>query len=358
VADNDDVHGISDGGSGDDVTSDDALDAARFDEEQFDDVTAALAGLSFLNPTSELSDPMPEAVWERLSRAMATEASARSASQHENVVAFPAVAEPPREVKSEPRRFRWVGGLVAASVAVLAITVGVQVTGGGSGSGDIVAGEAAKAVPTGAAPNAPSPLAAAPFSASTPETTAAPGLLSSFSAADSAVESAPSSATPAGGASPSAIARSVPSPSAEQPAKLVVDSNTQYTQAGLSGQVTTLLDRLGVHSAREAEQMPPQKTAMPVEDGFTSSWASLRDCLSWLAKSPRAQALVVDRGTFEGAAAGVIVVPADDVDAAVTPPPTATVESSMGTMDVWVVDPSCRHQVDSILEYLPYAWSR
>jgi hypothetical protein len=27
-------------------------------------------------------------------------------------------------------------------------------------------------------------------------------------------------------------------------------------------------------------------------------------------------------------------------------------------MDVWVVDPSCRHQVDSIMEYLPYAWTR
>jgi hypothetical protein len=139
---------------------------------------------------------------------------------------------------------------------------------------------------------------------------------------------------------------------------MVIDSNTQYTEAGLTGQVTTLLDRIDVHSAREAALMPPKPIAWPVEDGFTASWSSLRDCLSWLAKSPRAQALVVDRGTFEGAEAGVIVIPADQVDADVTPPPTATVESSLGTMDVWVVDPACQQEVDSIIKHLPYIWPR
>jgi len=336
------------------MTPDDVLDAVRFDEERFDDVAAALAEASFLNPTSEPSDPIPDRVWDRLSLALGTEAAARAAGQHDNVVRFPAATDQratDQVTTAEPRRFRWIGGLVAASVAVLAITVGVQVFGGSSTSGNLVAGEATKAVPTIAALTAASPPAAAAPSVPAVQDSAVP-----FSAADSAVQAAPSSATSAGGASPSVDVRALSSPAPEQPAKLVVDSNTQYTQAGLSGQVKALLDGLGVHSAKEAEQMPAQKTAMPVEDGFTSSWASLRDCLSWLVKSPRAQALVVDRGTFEGAAAGVVVVPASEVDPSVTPPPTATIESSVGSMNVWVVDPSCRHQVDSIKEFLPYTW--
>ena len=323
MADNDDVTGM---------TPDELLDAARFDEERFDDVSAALAEVSFLNPSSETSEPIPDWAWDRLSTAIGTEAAARAVAQHDNVVPLSRATETPPSSRSS-RGMRWTGGLVAASVAVLAVTVGVQVMGGSSASNNVVAGQAPTITQTSAALKETTPFSA---------------------------DEAPAAAAPAaaGGASPAADARALGGPLVEQPAKLVVDSNTKYTEAGLSGQVTALLNRLGVHSAQEAALMPPQPTAMPVEDGFTSSWAQLRDCLSWLAKSPRAQALVVDRGTFEGADAGVVVVPASELPASVSPPPTATIESSMGAMDVWVVDPSCRHQVDSIMDYLPYTWGR
>jgi hypothetical protein len=314
--------------------SDDSDDAERFDTEAFDDVQASLNGAPHLRPDSELPDVMPDWVWDRLSATLAAEAAARAAETHDNVVllgaagtgAGTAATTATSTPRSESHPFRWVGGLVAASVAILAITVGVQVTGGSSSSGDLVAGEAVRSIPTSLA-KIPSPAAGAA------ELGAAP--LADTSAAAEA-----------------------PAPTTDQPAKMVIDSNTQYTEAGLTGQVTTLLDRIDVHSAREAALMPPKPIAWPVEDGFTASWSSLRDCLSWLAKSPRAQALVVDRGTFEGAEAGVIVIPADQVDADVTPPPTATVESSLGTMDVWVVDPACQQEVDSIIKHLPYIWPR
>ncbi len=330
MADNDDAI--------DGSTPDDVLDAARFDSEQFDEVAAALADLSFLDPRTEPTEPMPDWAWDRLTMAIATEASLRAADQHENVVAFPAAASTtvvpaaPAD-KGEPHRFRWMGGLVAASVAILAITVGVRVTGGTS-SGDIVAAESPVSVSAAAAPLGAPPASATAFSA----------------------EGAGGQDSLAVAAAPSAVAKAV-TPNPAQPAKMVVESNTQYTEAGLTGQVKTLLDKLGVHSAREARTMPAQPVQMPVDDGFTSSWSALRDCLAWLVQSPRAQALVVDRATFEGADAGVIVVPASDVDASVSPPPTATIESSMGTMDVWVVNPACRHQVDSIMEHLPLVWA-
>jgi hypothetical protein len=324
----------------DDQLDDDPRDAERFDSVRFDDVEAALAAAPHLSPTAEVSEPMPDWAWERLSAALGTEAAARAVATHDNVVPIGSPAPP--IVASEPRKFRWVGGLVAASVAILAITIGVRVTGGTSSSGGIVAADAPKIVSTLAAT-----LPATPGAAPAPQ-------------AFSAAEAGPSSDAVAGGVLPSGPSpatspnlRSNTTAPTDPPAKMVIESNTQYTQAGLTGQVKTLLDRLGVHSAREAALMPAQPVQWPVEDGFTSSWKSLSDCLGWLVKSPSPQALVVDRATFEGSDAGVIIVPADQVDASVSPPPTASVTSSLGTMDVWVVNPACRHQVDSILEHLP-----
>jgi hypothetical protein len=303
------------------MADDDARDAELFDTEQFDDVQAALAGLSHLDPATEPSEPMPQWAWDRVLLALDNEAAARAAASHDNVTVL---APPAAPQSTERHRFRWVGGLVAASAVILAVSVGVQLTGGPATPPNVVAGAAPQSAPSSltklAAPAAPTAQQDAAQAFTTPESAAAG------------------------------------SAAVEQPAKMVLQSDTQYTQAGLTGQVRALLDRVGVHSAREAEQLQPQPIAMPVEDGFTTSWDRIRDCLSWLAKSPSVQAVVIDRGTFEGSEAGVIIVPADVVDPNVTPPPTATLESSLGTLDVWVVDPSCRQQVDSIMEHLPFTW--
>jgi hypothetical protein len=61
-------------------------------------------------------------------------------------------------------------------------------------------------------------------------------------------------------------------------------------------------------------------------DGFTASWAGLRDCVAGLAGSASVQAIVVDRATYEGRDAGVVVLP--------------TVRET-ATVDVWVVEPTC-----------------
>ncbi len=182
--------------------------------------------------------------------------------------------------------------------------------------------------------------------------------------ADPAAKSAPESAAgdSAAAAQPfssggAELAAEAPAADAAQPAKMVMASNINYTEAGLTSQVTQLLDRVDVHSAQEAALMPAQPVQLPIDDGFTRSWDTLRECLTWLAKSANAQALVVDRARFEGAEAGVVVAPAGTVDPATSPPPTSTIDASTGDLDVWVVKPDCP-TVEAVIAYQPYAWQR
>ncbi len=93
------------------------------DPEVLAAVQRALADLTFLRPdegapdASPAPEPMPDWAWARISSALSTEAAhAEPSARH------------PRS-----RLVRWGGGLVAASVAVLAVGLGVQVfSAGGS----------------------------------------------------------------------------------------------------------------------------------------------------------------------------------------------------------------------------------
>ena len=313
--------------------ADDPADGLAVDETAFPEVRAALAGLSFLRP-EPVSDPMPEEVWERLAAVLAAESAARGRAEADsppgpvaapdNVVTLTPRSDAPAR---RPALHRWVGGLVAASVVVVALgVVGVVLRDGAQ-------------PPVVAAGDAPAPSPAAASGEAIGE------------AFGGAADSGLAPVAPTSGARLSEeMTSKVPA------ARMVMASNTNYTRSGLSGQVTTLLDTVDVHSAREAVEMPVIPVALPPEDGFTQSWEKLRDCLTWLAKSADAQALVVDRGTFEGLPAGVVVAPAGEVDPATSPPPTTTMDSEMGTLDVWVVKPECQKAQDSIVSYLPYSW--
>jgi hypothetical protein len=297
---------------------DDVLDDPSIDSQALAAVASALTGLTFLDPaTADVAEPMPADTWARLSAALAAEAAVRAAMTHDNVVLFPEPGELAPSRRS--RGMRWAGGLVAASVAIIAVGIAVS-TLTTTGSSDVmVAGEAA--VPAAAAKSASVP----PL----PE---------------------PSNAVPAQAGQSDVTAASVP----VQPAKVVMASNVNYTRAGLNDQVTSLLDSVDVHNAEEAEAMPAEPLALPVDDGFTASVDTLRACLLWLAKSAQAQALVVDRARYEGSAAGVIVAPAAQIDPATTPPPTTTLETPSGTLDVWVVKPECQQVRGGMVAHLPY----
>ncbi len=109
----------------DELLLDDSAAEAAFDDARPDEITAALAGLAFLDPAREadLADPpMPDWAWDRLVAALDTEAAQRPAP--DNVLAF--TPRPATETARPSRALRWAGGLVAASVAVVAVGVAVS----------------------------------------------------------------------------------------------------------------------------------------------------------------------------------------------------------------------------------------
>ncbi|MHB1065908.1 MAG: hypothetical protein ACYC2Z_00550 [Candidatus Nanopelagicales bacterium] len=265
--------------------------------DDFAEVRAALAGLDFLRPDWSAVDPAPPAipggVWARLDHALVSEAASRAAEMQGNVV-----------VLSHPRR-RWAGGLVAAAVAVVAVGAGVAVV-QGAGTRSIVATESAK-------------------QAAIPEETAV-------------LAEAPAE----GGAGDLAVAAPAPAPSAVVPAsRIVMASNTDYTPSSLRSQVATMV-RERFATPEDAYGDTAVAVQLPVVGGFTRSWDALRDCLRELTRSSTIQALVVDRGTFNGSAAGVIVAP---------------VEDGVGLFDVWVVNGDCEQLMAPLDDFALYEWA-
>jgi hypothetical protein len=139
---------------------------------------------------------------------------------------------------------------------------------------------------------------------------------------------------------------------------MVMASGTNYTSAALQTQVIDLLDQVGADNPDMAAALPEQApAAWPVgTGGFTASMSSLRDCITSLTQSPEVQALVVDHSTYQGADAGVVVAPALFRSDAATPSPTATIDTNMGRLDVWVVNPDCSTVDRKVLQYLLDQW--
>jgi ketosteroid isomerase-like protein len=246
----------------------------QVDPDDLAAVEQALAGLDFLRPDAPLAaEPMPDWAWDRLTTAMAAE-TARATH-------VPAAGR--------SRLARWGGGLVAASVAVVAVGVGVTAFQGEGSGGAVVAGDAA----------APAPSVAALSAEAGPERLAFAGI---------------------------------------SPAHMLVDSDTDYTAAGLRSQVRQVLTAFGVGDEEQAKQVMAAETPVVVEGagvpttGFLASEESLRDCITKLTQDAEATALMVDRSTYEGQDAGVVVAP-EDAPVASTP--------TMDELLVWVVDEDC-----------------
>ena len=143
-----------------------------------------------------------------------------------------------------------------------------------------------------------------------------------------------------------------------QPARVVLASGTDYTPAGLGTQVTGLLDRVGVDDAEDARAMPIE-TSLPAvgASGFTASMTALRECITALTESTQSQALVVDRATYQGSDAGVVVAPTYDDPPSTSPAPTATLTTDMGELDVWVVNPDCSVVDPSVMLHVLHRWA-
>jgi hypothetical protein len=119
---------------------------------------------------------------------------------------------------------------------------------------------------------------------------------------------------------------------------MLVDSDTAYTATGLRAQVRQVLRSFGVSDDEQArkvlsEEAPAEVDGVgPTSTGFLASEESLRDCITKLTDDAEATALLVDRSTYEGQDAGVVVAP-DDAPIASAP--------DMNELLVWVVDEDC-----------------
>lgn len=267
----------------------------------------ALGDLDFLRPETPLDDaPMPDWAWERIAASLDDE----------------------RGTAPAPRRgwARWAGGLVAASVAVLAVGVAVT-TFSGSGGGDVLVAEGA---PAPSAPPAPDPDAGG-TGADTADAAAAP-LVAAADEADTAA--APSTE---GRAADVALPGMLSFAGMVPPAATVLGSQTDYSTPELESQVADVLDDMDMRMPRmkQALEQPPAELDVPLLPASAVQQASqtLRDCVTRLTQLADSTALLVDWSQVDGQDAGVVVVPEYDGPDQSIP--------DLQELDIWVIDPEC-----------------
>jgi hypothetical protein len=250
-------------------------------------VIEALAGLDFLDPNRVTPEPMPDAVWEQLNTVLSLEQASRSGGgASSEILSFPTGGR---------RRLNLTSGLIAASVAFLAVGLAVVAL-RPTATSDVVAGSSADTVVAeSSAANAPQVLQAG----------------------------------------------FVP------PARAVTQSDMAYTPENVVGQIDSMIDGFGMSSPLEMLTMDSPKTMKKAmrTSGFMASDEKLRNCITMLTKSDQSQALIVDRAQYMGSDAGVIVIPAFMAIDISSPPP-----SNMPiTLDIWVVGPNCGEQDGAVL---------
>jgi hypothetical protein len=280
-----------------------------------------LEAVAFLRPDSAGTTPMPADVWQRIEAVLAAESSRRgpvsapvaAAAEVGDADPSPAAVIPiTRARRSGP--MRWAGGVVAAGVVVVAgaVVVPTMLTGTATVAGDAV----------------------------------------TITLDASARASSPQDLAPAGG-QPDTMAEAAPMAAVEPAAKVVLASNTVYSPKTLRRQVADLVRKEGITSPEMAATLAAVTTDLPSVTGFTETWDALRECLTRLAMPPDATALLVDRGTYEGEPAGVIVAPDTGVDYAAageSPAPTETIATAGGLFDIWVVDEDCEQPTMTTLD--------
>lgn len=271
----------------------------------------ALEAVWFIDPSSpkwETSSPaMPEEVWARLSHVLREEAIERSAvSGAVPITAASGVRSSRRALAAAGGptggRRPWLLGSIAAGVALLGVGIVIQSV------------QSSREVP----------VVAAGAPGEGPQIRGAVG-------ADDPI---------------SPLASTI-----EPPARRVLASGTDYQPQTLRSQVVDLLADLGATKPGDLAKMEVSGPTTVGTEGFTATVPALRACITGLTQSEVAQALIVDRASFGGDDAGLVVVPEDFV-AMSGDEPTATAHTPSGAVDIWVVDPDCSQVDPSVIWHL------
>jgi hypothetical protein len=140
-----------------------------------------------------------------------------------------------------------------------------------------------------------------------------------------------------------------------QPSRRVLASGTDYQPSTLRSQVVGLLESIGARKADQLQSIEESGPSTMGEQGFTATLAGLRDCITGLTRSERSQALVVDRASYLGVDAGLVIIPVAFVPRSSTlqsAEPSATFTTPSGDVDVWVVGPDCSKVEPRILQHV------
>ena len=215
------------------------LDGPLFDGPLFDET---LAELAFLGPDQvQPAEAMPAAVWDRLSDAIRAEAPLVSGGPLATVLAM-----------SPRRRSRWVSGLVAASVAAIAVGVVVQVV--RTPSPEVVVAEAG--------------VAGAPAAAEADQTK---------------------------------LKTSLGVSGETMPARQVIASGANYTRTTMQDQIGDLFERIGVADASAMASIIQESPENLIEGntGFTAKVETIKACIAALIEPGDVGTVVIDRAMFE-----------------------------------------------------------
>lgn len=244
-----------------------------------DPFDAPLPELAFLGPNSGGSESglpdqlmpdqlMPGDVWERLAAAIAAEPPLIVAGPLATVTAM-----------SPRRRTRWVSGLVAASVALLALGVVVQ------------------------AVRTPSP-----------EVVVADAVTKGMTSDQAGATQTEATQTEATQAEAAQLDSGEPNTMAgvsgqTMPARQVVASGITYSRSTMQDQIGDLFDRIGVADARAMDSIVQETPENLVEGntGFTASVESIRACIAALILPDDLGTVVIDRANFEQQEVGLIL---------------------------------------------------
>jgi len=286
----------------------------EFAEIQFRELTGNLRAFGqFLD--SEPVESMPTSVWEHLATTLSLESADRVVPDSPA-----ALGSDPAVVELESYRKRriggiWVGGLVAASVTLFAVGIGVNTLSSDTDDRNVVVAGA-------------QPELAELVQVPTPDV------------ADSGALTA---------TSPQIIQAGF-----VQPAVEVMESGHDYNSANLKDTITRLLSTIGINKPMDMFMAPVhtmEAAKMTKSTGMTASLETLRNCLNEITKSESSQAIIVDRATFQGMDAGVVVIPMvmfKGMDTLTTSDDrlkfAVNLELSgadLGALDVWVVGPDC-----------------
>ena len=221
-------------------------------------------------------EAMPPEVWTRLERALHREAADR------------APAGGTAEVVPMRRRRPMLAGLLGAAAAVVAVAVLVPT---------VVQRNAEEAAPV-----------------------AAPKMNAGSASAMALMAAPPMDAAPMDAASMGA----------DMPARQVIASGRSYSAGDMTQDIAALVDSVGAGHARLLSSVSQEPTPTEGASGFTATLDGVTACVQALTASTERQALVIDRATFNGKDAAIVIVPS-----AIDP------SAPMTQIDVWVVGPDC-----------------